>query len=72
MSFRWICLSQATSSIHRAGRTARAGQTGFNCVIGDSREMEQYAALEKKLHITVYPKILFEGKLLSPDKVQEY
>jgi len=58
--------------IHRAGRTARAGQTGFNCVIGDSREMEQYAALEKKLHITVYPKILFEGKLLSPDKVQEY
>jgi len=58
--------------IHRAGRTARAGQTGFNCVIGDSREMEQYAALEKKLHIPVYPKILFEGKLLSPDKVQEY
>jgi superfamily II DNA/RNA helicase len=58
--------------VHRAGRTARAGQSGFNCVIGDEREMQQYAALEKKLQIKVYPKMLYDGKLLSPDKVQQY
>lgn len=55
--------------IHRSGRTARAGQSGFNCVIGDELEMEQYARLEKKLKITVYPKILYEGKLMDASEV---
>ena len=53
--------------IHRAGRTGRAGNTGINCVIGDEREMENYARLEKKIHIKVYPKILYGGKLLAPE-----
>ena len=44
--------------IHRAGRTARAGATGINCVIGDAWEMENYARLEKKLKITVFPNAL--------------
>ena len=57
--------------IHRAGRTARAGQTGFNCVIGDEREMEQYAALEKKLHLIVYPQVLYGGKLIAASKLPE-
>lgn len=51
--------------IHRAGRTARAGKTGINCVIGDATELRRYATLEKKLGITVYPKMLFKGKVIS-------
>ena len=51
--------------IHRAGRTARAGQSGFNCVIGDEREMFLYSKLEKKLGIKVYPKELYSGRLVS-------
>ena len=53
--------------IHRAGRTARAGATGINCVIGDAWEMENYARLEKKLKITVFPKMLYKGKVVDPN-----
>ena len=53
--------------IHRAGRTARAGATGINCVIGDAWEMENYARLEKKLKITVFPKMLYKGNVVDPN-----
>ncbi|MBR1911824.1 MAG: DEAD/DEAH box helicase [Treponema sp.] len=53
--------------IHRAGRTGRAGKTGINCVIGDEREMTRYALLEKKLKLTVYPKVLYGGKVIAPE-----
>ncbi len=49
--------------IHRAGRTSRQGKKGVNIVIGDEREMRIYSLLEKKLHITVYPKMLYKGKV---------
>ncbi len=51
--------------IHRAGRTGRAGKNGCNCVIGDSFELQRYASFEKSLGITVYPKALYNGKLVS-------
>ncbi|MCQ2611420.1 MAG: DEAD/DEAH box helicase [Treponema sp.] len=58
--------------VHRAGRTARAGNTGFNIVIGDEYEMRKYAQLEKKHGLTVYPKMLFKGQLVSPiDNTEE-
>ena len=53
--------------IHRAGRTARAGATGINCVIGDAWEMENYARLEKKLKITVFPKMLYKCNVVDPN-----
>ena len=52
--------------IHRSGRTARAGKTGINVIIGDEFEMNQFAKLEKKLKITVYPKEIYGGKVLAP------
>ncbi len=53
--------------IHRAGRTARAGNNGINVVIGDEYEMNHYAALEKKLGIIVYPKEIWNGKIRKPE-----
>ena len=52
--------------VHRCGRTARAGKTGINIVIGDEWEMRHFAQLEKKLGIVVYPKELRDGKVCSP------
>ena len=51
--------------VHRSGRTGRAGKTGINVVIGDEMEMRRYAALEKKLGLTVYPKEIYGGKVLD-------
>lgn len=52
--------------VHRAGRTARAGKKGINILIGDEFEMHQYALLEKKLGIIVYPKEIYDGKIQEP------
>lgn len=52
--------------VHRSGRTARAGKTGINVVIGDEWEMRHYSQLEKKLGIIVYPKEIRDGKVVAP------
>ena len=57
--------------IHRVGRTGRNGKTGTNIVIGDGYEMRKLAEAEKKLKIIVNPRILYKGKLVVPDQVDQ-
>ena len=56
---------------HRAGRTARAGRRGIMATIGDEIELPRLAALEKKLGIVVYPKVLYAGKIIAPEPIDE-
>ncbi|MDR1949887.1 MAG: DEAD/DEAH box helicase [Spirochaetaceae bacterium] len=58
---------EANGYIHRAGRTGRAGKRGVMVTLGDEGEMRNLAALEKKLGIVVYPKVLFGGQVSAPD-----
>lgn len=57
--------------IHRSGRTARAGKKGINVVIGDEHEMRHFAQLEKQLGITVYPRMIYDGKISDPNILNE-
>lgn len=52
---------------HRAGRTARAGGTGVMATFGDERELSRLAALEKRMGLTIYPKLLYSGSILAPN-----
>jgi superfamily II DNA/RNA helicase len=54
--------------IHRAGRTARAGKKGVMVSIGSEKDLRRLRNIEKKLSLVVYPKILYGGKLCSPDE----
>ena len=66
-------LSQDTDVfIHRAGRTGRAGKKGVNVVIGDEYELRILQGIEKKLKLTVYPKLLLNGKIENPSIMEEY
>ena len=53
-----------------SGRTARAGKSGVNIIIGDERELRKLAALEKKLKILVRPKALYKGKVVAPAQME--
>jgi superfamily II DNA/RNA helicase len=56
--------------IHRAGRTARAGRKGVMLSIGSENDLRRLRAIEKKLSLVVYPKILYRGKVCSPDEFE--
>ena len=58
--------------LHRAGRTARAGKSGVMISIGTEGEMRRLAALEKNLGLTVYPKVLYGGRILAPEDQQDF
>jgi superfamily II DNA/RNA helicase len=57
--------------IHRAGRTARAGKKGTMATIGTEVEMRRLLAIEKKLRIKVFPKILYNGQLCAPEDFED-
>lgn len=57
--------------VHRAGRTARAGRCGINAVIGTGYEMRLLSKIEKALKIVVYPKIIYDGKISTPETEDE-
>ncbi|MDR2758700.1 MAG: DEAD/DEAH box helicase [Spirochaetaceae bacterium] len=57
--------------IHRAGRTGRAGNRGIMITIGDADEMRRLARLEKNWGITIYPKVLYRGRVCLPEILEE-
>jgi superfamily II DNA/RNA helicase len=61
----------AEAYAHRAGRTGRAGRRGIMATFGDELELPRLAALEKKLGITVYPKDLYGGRIVSPQPLDD-
>ncbi|MDR2481295.1 MAG: DEAD/DEAH box helicase [Spirochaetaceae bacterium] len=66
-----ICVGVNESSeiyIHRAGRTARCGKKGVCISIGNETELRHLLAIEKKLRIIIYPKILESGRICSPEE----
>ncbi|GMO36876.1 MAG: DEAD/DEAH box helicase [Termitinemataceae bacterium] len=56
--------------VHRAGRTARAGKKGIMVSIGAEKDLRHLQNIEKKLRIKVFPKVLYGGKLLAPEDLE--
>ncbi len=54
--------------VHRAGRTARMGREGTSITLISAQERFIVDKLEKQLGIEIAPKMLFEGRIVSPDE----
>lgn len=54
--------------VHRAGRTARMGREGTSITLITAQERFIIDKLEKQLSIQVEPKLLAEGRILSPEE----
>lgn len=54
--------------VHRAGRTARMGREGTSITLITPQERFIVDKLEKQLRVEIAPKMLFEGRIVSPDE----
>lgn len=58
------CPGNANEYLHRAGRTARAGNTGYTISLVTNKEISKIKSYEKKFKININQKTLSYGKLI--------
>ena len=51
--------------LHRSGRTARAGKTGYSISVVTEREENIIRAMENKLHIKIAKKFVYMGEIVD-------
>ena len=54
-----------TFYVHRAGRTGRMTSKGVSIIIATKYELDKIKNLEKKLNITIKPKVITKGKIFD-------
>lgn len=57
--------------VHRAGRTARMGREGTSITLVTHQERFIIDKLEKQLNINILPKASYQGRIVSPEQMQE-
>lgn len=62
---------KSSGYIHRAGRTARAGEKGISIVLADARELRQISKIAVDRGFVFRTKVLAEGRIFEPP-VEEF
>ncbi|KIL36178.1 hypothetical protein SD71_09495 [Cohnella kolymensis] len=57
--------------VHRAGRTARMGLEGTSITLIAHQERFIVDKLEKQLNINIVPKTLYQGRIVSPEQMED-